>query len=714
MQKLFVSCIITLHREGLLAHTTLHSIARARKRAEDEGIKVQCVVTLDMHDSLTERVVKSHPLLRDDDILDIVCYGDAGLSRNHAIRRASGDYIIIIDGDDYCSDNFISVFTKEAALDTNRVLFPEYLFNFGMFTGYVKLGWPEDPQQKRYALFSGNCFCSRLAGHREVFSRIPFVQCSAGFGYEDWHWVCEAVAAGVSLCPAPDVVLFYRRQSGSRGGAHARDKTVIPPSKFFEMLPPPEKTDAAVHPVVAAPSLSRKALAKEALLTCLQFLPEKLAASIFSKLKAALVTSRSTSYPPAIEKGLWEVAAVDGMLHPSVLPPASACMPHYELLSGKAYATLWHALSSHHFDVVYIAGHVGVGGADLMAINYMRSMVDAGQRVLCILVEDAARPLGAVPEGVVVLPFGKHTKFLRHAQKQEVLVRLLLQLGPSVIHAVNEWLSFEMIGEYGNALKKQSKLYASIFADFQDEHDIHFGGGTQFLRSLMHHCTKIITDNMVTAREWHARLGVPLELFSPVYGVMHLADAPQAEGSCAQRMLWAGRLDSQKRVDILLAIARALPEVFFGVYGQAVLDGDSAVDALAQQPNVTLYGGYRSFYEIPVQEYAALVYTAQYDGLPNVLLEAAACGLPLIAPDRGGITDFVSNETGWLIASHTDVEAYARAIKAVLADPAEAAQRARRAQSIVRHRHTPQAFATALAQAYGVTSVGNGHCVSYS
>ena len=49
------------------------------------------------------------------------------------------------------------------------------------------------------------------------------------------------------------------------------------------------------------------------------------------------------------------------------------------------------------------------------------------------------------------------------------------------------------------------------------------------------------------------------------------------------------------------------------------------------------------------------------DGLPNVILEAAACGLPIVATTTGAIEEFVDGETGWLCGSPT-AEALADAI----------------------------------------------------
>ena len=69
--------------------------------------------------------------------------------------------------------------------------------------------------------------------------------------------------------------------------------------------------------------------------------------------------------------------------------------------------------------------------------------------------------------------------------------------------------------------------------------------------------------------------------------------------------------------------------------------------------------------------YDAFLYTSAFDGLPNVLLEALSAGLPVIAPDVGGIGEAVVNEvTGRLIEADDDtlVARYAQAICSLYED----------------------------------------------
>ena len=56
------------------------------------------------------------------------------------------------------------------------------------------------------------------------------------------------------------------------------------------------------------------------------------------------------------------------------------------------------------------------------------------------------------------------------------------------------------------------------------------------------------------------------------------------------------------------------------------------------------------------------------DGIPNVLVEAMACGLPVVTTSAGGITELVRNEVNGLVVAPGDVGGIADALSRVLTD----------------------------------------------
>ncbi|MNT34522.1 Capsular glucan synthase [compost metagenome] len=114
---------------------------------------------------------------------------------------------------------------------------------------------------------------------------------------------------------------------------------------------------------------------------------------------------------------------------------------------------------------------------------------------------------------------------------------------------------------------------------------------------------------------------------------------------------------------------------------------------LKRLPNVRLQGRYDSFDALARRgHHSMLLYTSRYDGLPNVLLEASAAGLPIVAADVGGIAEFLHGKTGYLVRSDAKAGEFVAAIKSLLGNPAEAERRAARARELLLHRHSWSAF----------------------
>lgn len=100
-----------------------------------------------------------------------------------------------------------------------------------------------------------------------------------------------------------------------------------------------------------------------------------------------------------------------------------------------------------------------------------------------------------------------------------------------------------------------------------------------------------------------------------------------------------------------------------------------SVRVLQAVPQAELVHHYRSA--------ALLVMPSLHDGLPNALLEAMACGCPVVATSVGGIPDVVSHEVEGLLVPAGDVTALAQAIERTLQAPSKSAERAARARERV-------------------------------
>jgi len=90
------------------------------------------------------------------------------------------------------------------------------------------------------------------------------------------------------------------------------------------------------------------------------------------------------------------------------------------------------------------------------------------------------------------------------------------------------------------------------------------------------------------------------------------------------------------------------------------------------------------------------------DGLPNVVLEAAAMGLPIVATTLGGIADLVRDSETGLAALPRDPDDLADKLEATLADPDGALERALEARAEVEAGFDADEQVGTLADALGL------------
>ena len=88
-----------------------------------------------------------------------------------------------------------------------------------------------------------------------------------------------------------------------------------------------------------------------------------------------------------------------------------------------------------------------------------------------------------------------------------------------------------------------------------------------------------------------------------------------------------------------------------------------------------------------------------HDGLPNVLLEAAALGLPILTTPVGGTGDLVSEETGWLCKPNNAAD-LAKKIRQIFSNPQAVFAKARAARAAVEEQYNIRENARILADAF--------------
>lgn len=168
------------------------------------------------------------------------------------------------------------------------------------------------------------------------------------------------------------------------------------------------------------------------------------------------------------------------------------------------------------------------------------------------------------------------------------------------------------------------------------------------------------------------RNGVDLELFRPLERQRVRAEL----GISSTLLVSVGRLTKLKGNEITIRALRDLPGVRLLLVGAG--EEEAALRSLAQRIGV----GHRVKFAGPVSQdrlpcyYSAadiLILASSSEGWPNVLLEAIACGTPVVATRVGGTPEIVSSAAAGLLAGERSPAGLAAAIRRLLAHPPDRA-----------------------------------------
>lgn len=188
---------------------------------------------------------------------------------------------------------------------------------------------------------------------------------------------------------------------------------------------------------------------------------------------------------------------------------------------------------------------------------------------------------------------------------------------------------------------------------------------------LVDHYVGVSREVMRQHREWS---GLATDRCDWIPNGVDVPEAIDETRRAADQLLFVGRLTDQKSPQtVLTALSRSKQQVG-RLRMQMVGIGPLMADLQRQSRQLGLedaveFLGHRSDVPAIMQRATALVLPSQWEGMPNVVLEAMANGLPVIASDIDGIRDvIVDGETGVLV-SPGDSDAMADAIAQVISNP---------------------------------------------
>lgn len=382
---------------------------------------------------------------------------------------------------------------------------------------------------------------------------------------------------------------------------------------------------------------------------------------------------------------------------------------------GRFYKELIQKCNSQHYTHCFTIPWLKTGGADLVTLNHIYFLAkQKNTRVLVLMTERGESPwLYRVPSNVDVLNTSIMTGNITHDHLILVIAKILTQLRIDVLHVINSHHAWGTIIKHGNAIKQRTRIFVSIFCDDYDTKGYPVGFARQYLPKCYKHIDRVFSDNENFPQQLCSIYGYDPHLFKVIRSPLDKLISFKDREPAGRRILWAGRLDRQKRPDILFLIAQAMPDVEFNIYGSQVLGHkDKIIKKLSKLDNVNMRGAFNGAEELPFDAHAAFLYTSQWDGMPTIILAAANAGIPIVASCVGGIGELISKESGYPVFAIDCINDYVQSIKEILACPKQAKERAKVAHGRLTQQYSQENFESTIFNIDGYFSnADNGNSV---
>lgn len=305
-------------------------------------------------------------------------------------------------------------------------------------------------------------------------------------------------------------------------------------------------------------------------------------------------------------------------------------------------------------------GEAHFGGAEVQASLISRWFSERGHQFSVITWNDGGKKIEYI-NGVRIIKTSQRTegiRFLRFFWPRWRSLNKALAVADADIYLQS--CAEHTTGQIALWCRVNSKPFVYLVASDRDcvqvvEMKLPFLGGELFRYGLRN-------ANLVIAQTSHQKKLLKknhaiLAKAVPMAGLQIGAEKLKTVATDAEpkRVLWIGRIARLKRVEILIDVAKKMPDVHFDVVGQP--DDSTAyvtkvMNKIKSTKNVTFFGPLpRSKLLVLYRSARILCCTSSLEGFPNVFLESWSNGIPVIStvdPDgvieRFGLGFYVKNE----------------------------------------------------------------------
>jgi len=184
--------------------------------------------------------------------------------------------------------------------------------------------------------------------------------------------------------------------------------------------------------------------------------------------------------------------------------------------------------------------------------------------------------------------------------------------------------------------------------------------GIRLWENTVLRCDYLYSNSGSVQKSLEQEYGLQSEIIPTGVDTSFFVPALERAPNPRQRVLFAGSLRTYKQPDVVVEAARRFPQADFRIVGEGPLAPEltKRIEEL-QLRNVSLTGLLSA--EKLREEYRAadiFLFPSRWEGSPKVILEASACGLPVIARNDYSPETVIHGVTGFQAASNEEVFDY--------------------------------------------------------
>lgn len=310
-------------------------------------------------------------------------------------------------------------------------------------------------------------------------------------------------------------------------------------------------------------------------------------------------------------------------------------------------------------NIVYLAGTLLGGGAERELVNQVKVLKRAGHNVVVLtLVAGEAIQEEIEQAGVKVIYVGlRQAKMLRLLK----IIHFCRQMSPDIIHSqhFHANLYAMLAGKITNVVAVGS-IQNDLYSEIRNTGLL----GTASFKILpwltansKPGLTNLLASGYPEDRAFYLPNAVDLEIFDQKKESL-MADFPWDQNRPV--VMAVGRLVPQKRYDRFLRILRDIKAAGLEVQGVIAGGGPLQSELMTLSRNLgidndVMFLGHR--HDVPglLAQADIFLLSSDHEGMPNVVQEAMAANLPVVASMTGAVPDLVlDGTTGFIIPPHNE------------------------------------------------------------